>query len=92
MTNFERNINATADDISAKLREINEMIEELESRDSHVKERLAEMEPGSEEEQFQLAEHMRLMNVIDRHVRQVDYLNSLSELKETEEAIEEAKR
>lgn len=51
----------------------------------------AGVEAGSVAEMEMIEEHMRLMTVKDRHVRQQDYLNTLTDLKETEEAINEAK-
>jgi hypothetical protein len=93
VTNFERNINASAEEISVKLREINELIAELDARDTALKEKMeAGVEAGSVAEMEMIEEHMRLMTVKDRHVRQQDYLNTLADLKETEEAINEAKR
>ncbi|KAE9548057.1 hypothetical protein FO519_008730 [Halicephalobus sp. NKZ332] len=86
VTNFERNV-VQVENINEELQKIVQRLDEVEKLDRYVEEKIRNVEPGTEDEQKFIAEHMKLLTEKDALVRRQDYLNVAAALSEVEEKL-----
>uniref|UniRef100_A0A915D814 EH domain-binding protein 1 n=1 Tax=Ditylenchus dipsaci TaxID=166011 RepID=A0A915D814_9BILA len=86
VTNFEKDLNNT-ENIGTELEELAERIVQVEKLDSYIDQKMRNLEPGSQEEQKMIEEHLKLLTEKDALVRRQDYLNHVVDLNETSHQI-----
>uniref|UniRef100_A0A914CL31 C2 NT-type domain-containing protein n=1 Tax=Acrobeloides nanus TaxID=290746 RepID=A0A914CL31_9BILA len=75
------------DKLAEELQKLSDRMEEIDRLDSYIRQKLSEVEPGSEDEQKFFEEKMKLTQEKDALVRKQDYFNVIGTLNETTEKI-----
>uniref|UniRef100_A0A914CMK4 C2 NT-type domain-containing protein n=1 Tax=Acrobeloides nanus TaxID=290746 RepID=A0A914CMK4_9BILA len=75
------------DKLAEELQKLSDRMEEIDRLDSYIRQKLSEVEPGSEDEQKFIEEKMKLTQEKDALVRKQDYFNVIGTLNETTEKI-----